>query len=158
MMGAGPNEVTMLYHTIVGLPVVIPHWALGWNQCKWGYNDTDALKAVVAGYADNGVPLDTQWSDIDWMNNYQDFTHDPINFAALPEFVNDLHTKDMHYIPIIDAGLAKRNDYEAYTDGVNSNVFIQVSVNGQNEVFTGQVWPNDAAFPDFFAENTAGWW
>ena len=31
MMGAGPNEVTKLYHTIVGLPVVIPHWALGWN-------------------------------------------------------------------------------------------------------------------------------
>lgn len=31
MMGAGPNEVTKQYHTIVGLPVVIPQWALGWN-------------------------------------------------------------------------------------------------------------------------------
>jgi alpha-glucosidase (family GH31 glycosyl hydrolase) len=159
MMGAGPNEVTKQYHTIVGLPVVIPQWALGWNQCKWGYNDTDALKTVVQGYADSGIPLDTQWSDIDWMLNYQDFVHDPVNFKDLPEFVSSLHENNMHYIPIIDAGLAKRTEgYEAYTDGVDSNVFIQVSVNGQNEVFTGQVWANDAAFPDFFAENTAGWW
>jgi alpha-glucosidase (family GH31 glycosyl hydrolase) len=159
MMGANPNEVTMQYHTIVGLPVVIPQWALGWNQCKWGYNDTDALKAVVQGYADSEIPLDTQWSDIDWMNNYQDFVYDPVNFKDLPDFVNSLHEKNMHYVPIIDGGVAKRAEgYEAYTDGVNNNVFIQVEVNGQNEVFAGQVWPNDAAFPDFFAENTAGWW
>jgi len=93
------------------------------------------------------------------MNNYQDFVHDPVNFKDLPDFVNSLHEKNMHYIPIIDAGLAKRTEgYEAYTDGVNNNVFIQVSIDGKNEVFTGQVWPDDAAFPDFFAENTPSWW
>jgi alpha-glucosidase len=64
------------------------------------------------------------------MNNYENFVHDPINFKDLPDFVSSLHENRMHYIPIIDAGLAKRTDYEAYTDGVNSNVFIQSSVNG----------------------------
>jgi alpha-glucosidase (family GH31 glycosyl hydrolase) len=104
----------------VGQPVQIPHWALGWNQCRWGYNDTDALKKVVKGYADAEIPLDTQWSDIDWMNNYKSFEHDPVNFKDLPEFVEDLHAKDMHYIPILDAGVAKRSEgYQAYTDGVD---------------------------------------
>jgi alpha-glucosidase (family GH31 glycosyl hydrolase) len=138
MMGADPNAVTTQYHTIVGLPVLIPVWALGWNQCKWGYNDTAALQAVVDGYANDKLPLDTQWSDIDWMNNYQDFVHDPVNFKDLPEFVNSLHEKNMHYIPIIDAGIAKRTEgYEAYADGVSEDVFIKVNVNGQPEVFTG---------------------
>ena len=127
MMGADANEVTKMYHTIVGTPVLIPQWALGWNQCKWGYNDTDALKAVVQGYADAKIPLDTQWSDIDWMNNYQDFVFDPVNFKDLPDFVTELHGKDMHYIPIIDAGLAKRSEgYQPYTDGVDKDVFIKV--------------------------------
>lgn len=160
MMGADANVVTKMYHTIVGTPVLIPQWALGWNQCKWGYNDTDALKAVVQGYADAEIPLDTQWSDIDWMNNYQDFVFDPVNFKDLPDFVDDLHTKDMHYIPIIDAGLAKRSQgYQPYTDGVDKDVFIMVEgASGEKEIFTGQVWPDDAAFPDFFGENTATWW
>jgi alpha-glucosidase (family GH31 glycosyl hydrolase) len=39
-----PNEVTKLYHTIIGTPVLVPQWALGWNQCRWGYNSTEELE------------------------------------------------------------------------------------------------------------------
>lgn len=61
----------------------------------------------------------------------------------------------MHYIPIIDAAIAKRQDYSAYQDGLSSDVFIKTE---SGEVFTGQVWPNDSAYPDFFHPNTATWW
>lgn len=159
MLDKGPNEVTKLYHTIIGNPVLIPQWALGWNQCRWGYNDTDALKAVVKGYSDAKIPLDTQWSDIDWMQDYRDFAYDEVNFKDLPDFISDLHSKDMHYIPIIDAGVAKRSSgYDVYTDGVDKDIFIKAPVGEGDEIFTGQVWPNDAAFPDFFAEGASEWW
>jgi alpha-glucosidase (family GH31 glycosyl hydrolase) len=95
------------------------------------------------------------WSDIDYLNNYQDFTFDPVRFNGLGEFVDDLHTANKHYIPIIDAGIAKRKGYEAYEDGLNQDVFIKTDA---GDVFTGQVWPDDAAFPDWFAPNTAAWW
>lgn len=29
------------YHPIVGMPVQIPRWALGWHQSRYGYNSTD---------------------------------------------------------------------------------------------------------------------
>lgn len=62
----------------------------------------------------------------------------------------------MHYIPIIDAGVAIRDSgYEAYTDGKDKDVFIK---NQAGEILAGQVWPDDAAFPDFFGENTESWW
>ena len=48
------------------------------------------------------------WTDIDYLDAYKDFTFDPVNFSGLGEFVEDLHSKRMHYIPIIDAGIAKR--------------------------------------------------
>ena len=60
----------------------------------------------MKNYSDYDLPLDTQWSDIDYMDNYKDFTYDPVNFKGLGDFVNDLHDKDMHYIPILDAGIA----------------------------------------------------
>jgi alpha-glucosidase (family GH31 glycosyl hydrolase) len=31
-----------------------------------------------------------------------------------------------------------------------------MKING--EIFIGQVWPNDAAYPDYFATNTVEWW
>jgi alpha-glucosidase (family GH31 glycosyl hydrolase) len=27
-----------------------------------------------------------------------------------------------------------------------------------NETFIGEVWPNDAAYPDFFHPDTSTWW
>jgi alpha-glucosidase (family GH31 glycosyl hydrolase) len=58
MVGSNPNEVTKLYHTIIGKPLMIPQWILGWNQCRWGYKNTTALRNAVKGYRDNGIPLD----------------------------------------------------------------------------------------------------
>ena len=40
------------------------------------------------------------------MENYRDFTVDPINFADLGDFVDELHGKHMRYVPIVDAGIS----------------------------------------------------
>ena len=66
-VGANPDELTKAYHTIIGTPVVTPQWALGWHQCKWGYSTTKALEDVVGLFVNNSLPLETQWSDIDYM-------------------------------------------------------------------------------------------
>lgn len=106
-VGANPDELTKAYHSIIGRPVMTPQWALGWHQCRWGYNTTKALEDVVDGFISNKLPLETQWSDIDYMDSYKDFTVDPVNFAGLGEFVNKIQTNySMKYIPIVDAGVA----------------------------------------------------
>jgi alpha-glucosidase (family GH31 glycosyl hydrolase) len=106
MFGATPNDVVKRYHDLIGKPVLTPMWALGWHQCKWGYTGTAALENVVQSYEDNNLPLDAQWVDIDYMQDYRDFTYDTKDFAGLPGFVDGLHAKAMHFVPIIDAGIA----------------------------------------------------
>jgi alpha-glucosidase (family GH31 glycosyl hydrolase) len=63
----------------------------------------------------------------------------------------------MHYVPILDVGVAMRSwgDYSAYTEGLEKNVFITIK---DNETLVATVWPNEAAFPDWFAANTTQWW
>lgn len=115
------------------------------------------MRDVVAGYAANDLPLDVQWSDIDYMNKYRSFEYDKEAFADLPAFVDDLHkTKNMKWVPILDAGLSRRDggDYEAYNEGLKIDAFMKV--NGQ--IVTGEVWPNDAVYPDFFNEKVTAWY
>jgi alpha-glucosidase (family GH31 glycosyl hydrolase) len=59
IIGYDPKQVTSDYwNFIVGKPVLPPLYALGWNQCKWGYKTTQELVDVVNSYINNGIPLD----------------------------------------------------------------------------------------------------
>lgn len=158
MTGATPNDVTKRYHDLVGKPVLTPMWALGWHQCRWGYHGTSDLESVVKGYEDNNLPLDAQWADIDWMYDYRNFEYNQVDFAGLPQFVDGLHAKDMHFVPILDAGLAQREggNYTAYNEGMQQDVFMKAYEGGP--VFTGEVWPVDAVYPDFTKTVTNDWW
>lgn len=40
------------------------------HQCRWGYKNSSMLKDVIKGYENNDIPLDTIWSDIDYMVDY----------------------------------------------------------------------------------------
>lgn len=161
IFGADPNELTAAYHeSIVGKPVVTPQWALGWNQCRWGYRNTTDLQAVVDNYKTYNLSLDTMWSDIDYMQDYKVFTIDSVNFAGMKEFVDGLIANKMHWIPIIDPGVAQRlpslgDNYPPYEDGINQDIFIKAA-NG--EPITGSVWADDAVFPDWYNPKTQAYW
>lgn len=70
--------------------------------------------------------------------------------------MDDLHTKNMHFVPIMDAGIALRpwGDYDAYNKGKELDLFIKL--NGEDLV--GNVWPNEAVYPDWFHPNASDWW
>ena len=50
------------------------------------------------------------------MDNYKDFEYDKIRFSNLSGLIDELHGKNMKWIPIIDAGIARRDneDYQSY--------------------------------------------
>ena len=85
---------------------LLPPPSTGWHQSKWGYKTLQNLEDVVGNYSAAGIPLDTIWSDIDFMDAYRDFTVDPVAFP-LPElqsFVARLHRQQQHYVVIVDPG------------------------------------------------------
>jgi alpha-glucosidase (family GH31 glycosyl hydrolase) len=158
LFGESPTKVTKMYHSaIVGSPVMTPRWALGWHHCKYGYTSTQDLIDNVGNYSSYNLPLDTQWVDIDYMHDYEDFDVEETKFGGLSDFITDLHTDNQHFIPIVDAGIRKSTSYEAYNSGLNQSVFI-MSAGNTAEPFVGQVWPGDSVYPDFMAPNTASWW
>eukprot|EP01087_Luapelamoeba_hula_P008083 TRINITY_DN2007_c0_g2_i1.p1 TRINITY_DN2007_c0_g2~~TRINITY_DN2007_c0_g2_i1.p1 ORF type:complete len:632 (-),score=85.35 TRINITY_DN2007_c0_g2_i1:24-1835(-) len=156
-LGPSPAEVVAQYTEVVGRPYMPPYWSLGWHQCRWGYHTIQDVETVVTKYAQNNIPLETMWSDIDYMHEYLDFTFSPTRFpvAQMSNFVQKLHTNGQHYVVINDCGIANATDYPAWSEGLSQKVFITDS-NGQP--FMGKVWPGITSWPDFFNPATQPWW
>lgn len=155
----GPTAYDVMdqYTATFGRPTMIPYWALGFHQCKYGYLSIDEVAEVVHQYKEHNLPLETMWTDIEYMDAYKDFTVDPVNYPLpkVQEFIKKLHSNHQQYILIIDPAISRNESYPAYVDGLQKDVFLK-NPDGSN--YIGQVWPGYTAFPDWFAPNTQSWW
>ncbi len=51
-----------------------PYWSLGFHLCRWGYEDIETMQATRDRMREGGIPQDSQWADIDVMEDSLDFT------------------------------------------------------------------------------------
>ena len=59
------------------------------------------MEEVDKRMSDNKIPLDTQWNDIEYMQDHLDFTIDNSKWSGLNGYVQNLHKKGMHYVVIV---------------------------------------------------------
>ena len=77
---------------------------------------------------DAEFPYDVQWTDIDTMLQYLDFTYDKTSFNGLPELVRALQSDGKHYVNIIDPAISSvqpAGSYSPYDDGVKQGIFMK---------------------------------
>jgi alpha-glucosidase (family GH31 glycosyl hydrolase) len=106
-----PDSVIGYYQRIIGKPVLMPQWSLGWHQCKYCLRTVNDYREVVENYAKYNIPLDAQWADVDYMHNYQNFRVDDLYFGDLKSYVDELYhneTRGIKFVPIVDASIAVR--------------------------------------------------
>ena len=166
---AGPTQqqVTKSYQlSTVGLPAMQQYFTFGYHQCRWGYKDWQELQDVVDSMAKFSLPLETIWSDIDYMNQYRDFDNDQVNFGYFEgqKFLSQLHTNGQHYVPIVDSAIYVPNPetetYPVFDRGTSTNSFLS---NPDGSLYIGSVWPGFSAFPDWLSASLDGggafdWW
>lgn len=73
-------------------------------------------------------PYDVQWTDIDAMSEYRDFTYDETDFKNLPDLVRSLQSSGKHYVNIIDPGISSNQTagkYSPYDEGVERGIFMR---------------------------------
>ena len=112
IIGDRIEEVVKTYHELVGRPVLVPLYSLGYNQCRYGYHSEEALREVFEKAQETKFPMEVLWTDIDYMDRYIDFSIDKPRYPDFAKFVDEtLHVNNVHFVPIIDAGVsANRTD------------------------------------------------
>lgn len=159
LSGPSPVQVAQQYATLVGKPAEVPYWGFGFHQCRYGYRDYVDVANVITNYSAAGIPLETMWTDIDYMYKRWTFTNDPEYFptAKMHQITDYLHNHNQQYIVMIDPAVAYQpnQNYGAFDRGVQDGVFLKFP-NGT--LFQGVVWPGPTVFPDWFHPKAAQYW
>lgn len=152
--GDGTKDIVKQFRRLIGRSYIPPKWAFGYQQSRWGYCCEEDIRTVVRGHHGQGVPLDAVYLDIDYMEDYKDFTVDEKKFPQFESFVGEMKEQDVHLVPIIDAGVKIEKDYPIYEEGVQEGYFCK-DENGED--FVAAVWPGRVHFPDVLNAEARAW-
>lgn len=155
LFGPSLAELTRKLQKLVGTTPRPPVWALGYHQCRWGYESERDLLWLDKEFRKNGIPLDGLWLDIDYMREYRVFTFAKEHFPDPAGATARLAKGGRRVVPIIDPGVKLDGNYGVYQRGRKEHAFC---LNPQRKEFVGLVWPGETVFPDFSLRKARQWW
>ena len=147
-------EICTQFRRLVGRSYIPPRWAFGLGQSRWGYKNAEDIRAVVRGYRENHLPLDAVYLDIDYMQDYADFTVNPQRFPDLAALAKELKAQGIRLVPIIDAGIKKDEANPVCREGLEKGYYCTKE---DGTPFVGAVWPGEAYFADFLRPEVRRW-
>lgn len=146
-------DIANQFRKMIGTSYIPPLWSLGFMQSRWGYGSEADLKKVYENYKEKNIPLDAIFLDIDYMEGFRDFSINKKNFADFSKTVSDFKKKNIHIVPIIDAGI-KVEDAEPDSEGVQNDYFCKKA---DGSLFAAGVWPGLSHFTDFLNPDARKW-
>ena len=152
--GENAYDIVKQFRKLIGRSYIPPKFAFGLGQSRWGYKTREDFENVAKGYRENQIPLDMIYMDIDYMQDYKDFTLNEKEFSDFPDFVQGMKEQGIRLVPIIDAGVKMEEGYSVYEEGVKNNYFCKRE---DGSDFAAVVWPGYTHFPDVLNPEARKW-
>lgn len=152
--GTDVKDIVKQFRHMVGRSYIAPLWAFGYGQSRWSYMNEDEIREVVKKHRELGIPLDSIYLDIDYMERYKDFTLNEETFPEFTRFNEEMKEQNIHLVPIIDAGVKQEEGYEVYEEGLKKGYFCTKE---DGSPFVAAVWPGKALFPDMLNKEARDW-
>lgn len=152
--GESLKEIVHEFLKIIGKSYVPPKWAFGYIQSRWGYKTGNEVEEIANKFIEKGIPLDGICLDLDYMDDYKDFSLSEERFSDFSSLNKRLKENGIKIIPIIDAGVKIEEGYDIYEEGIRGNYF---AVDKNNNPFVAAVWPGKVHFPDFLNKDARLW-
>ena len=154
LSGGNENAICKEFRTLIGRSYIPPKWAFGLAQSRWGYKTEEDVREVARQYKEHDLPLDMICMDIDYMQDYADFTVNKERFSDLAKLSADLKAQGIRLVPIIDAGVRIDPNDPTCTEGLEKGYFCKKA---DGTPFVAAVWPGKAYFADFLRPEVREW-
>ena len=154
LSGGNENAVCKEFRTLIGRSYIPPKWAFGLAQSRWGYKTEEDVREVARQYKEHDLPLDMICMDIEYMQDYADFTVNKERFPDLTKLSADLKAQGIRLVPIIDAGVRIDPNDPTCTEGLEKGYFCKKA---DGTPFVAAVWPGKAYFADFLRPEVREW-
>ena len=154
LSGGNENAICREFRTLIGRSYIPPRWAFGLAQSRWGYKTEEDVREVARQYKEHDLPLDMICMDIEYMQDYADFTVNKERFPDLTKLSADLKAQGIRLVPIIDAGVRVDPNDSTCTEGLEKGYFC---TKADGTPFVAAVWPGKAYFADFLRPEVREW-
>ena len=154
LSGGNENAICKEFRTLIGRSYIPPRWAFGLAQSRWGYKTEEDVREVARQYKEHDLPLDMICMDIEYMQDYADFTVNKERFPDLTKLSADLKAQGIRLVPIIDAGVRVDPNDSTCTEGLEKGYFCKKA---DGTPFVAAVWPGKAYFADFLRPEVREW-
>ena len=154
LSGGNENAICREFRTLIGRSYIPPRWAFGLAQSRWGYKTEEDVREVARQYKEHDLPLDMICMDIEYMQDYADFTVNKEHFPDLTKLSADLKAQGIRLVPIIDAGVRVDPNDSTCTEGLEKGYFCKKA---DGTPFVAAVWPGKAYFADFLRPEVREW-
>lgn len=154
LSGGNENAICKEFRTLIGRSYIPPRWAFGLAQSRWGYKTEEDVREVARQYKEHDLPLDMICMDIEYMQDYADFTVNKERFPDLTKLSADLKAQGIRLVPIIDAGMRVDPNDSTCTEGLEKGYFCKKA---DGTPFVAAVWPGKAYFADFLRPEVREW-
>lgn len=154
LSGGNENTICREFRTLIGRSYIPPRWAFGLAQSRWGYKTEEDVREVARQYKEHDLPLDMICMDIEYMQDYADFTVNKERFPDLTKLSADLKAQGIRLVPIIDAGVRVDPNDSTCTEGLKKGYFCKKA---DGTPFVAAVWPGKAYFADFLRPEVREW-
>ena len=154
LSGGNENAICREFRTLIGRSYIPPKWAFGLAQSRWGYKTEEDVREVARQYKEHDLPLDMICMDIEYMQDYADFTVNKERFPDLTKLSADLKAQGIRLVPIIDAGVRVDPNDSTCTEGLEKGYFCKKT---DGTPFVAAVWPGKAYFADFLRPEVREW-
>ena len=154
LSGGNENAICKEFRALIGRSYIPPKWAFGLAQSRWGYKTEEDVREVARQYKEHDLPLDMICMDIEYMQDYADFTVNKERFPDLTKLSADLKAQGIRLVPIIDAGVRIDPNDSTCTEGLEKGYFCKKA---DGTPFVAAVWPGKAYFADFLRPEVREW-
>ena len=154
LSGGNENAICREFRTLIGRSYIPPRWAFGLAQSRWGYKTEEDVREVARQYKEHDLPLDMICMDIEYMQDYADFTVNKERFPDLAKLSADLKAQGIRLVPIIDVGVRVDPNDSTCTEGLEKGYFCKKA---DGTPFVAAVWPGKAYFADFLRPEVREW-
>lgn len=157
MDGENPQEVLKKYHSIIGIPVLLPQYALGWHQSRKGLTLATDLNEAVIRYINNKIPLDvflTDDADINKQEYGYKFDDESFPEWAMHKFESDMRSENKRFVLQAAPHLAMQEDdpdWPMYKLAKSQGALLD---NNEEDIFTGKGVAGNISFFDFTKPET----
>lgn len=149
------GEVCSQLSELTGKPKMPPVWALGNQQCRWGYDSESQVKKIVDQYEEYDIPLHGMWLDIDYMDRYRIFTWNHERIPSPENLTSWIHERNIKLVTIVDPGVAAVEGNGVYDEGHEKQFFCKTR---SGKEFVAMVWPGKTVLPDYSLSEVRNWW